>query len=79
MVWGDVSTFLAATGVIYRLDRGKGRYLKISDSSLLAEAEEKAGEPLCVPKEIGCNICGIVFSARTISIDGEEIIQAYGL
>ncbi len=77
---GDFSTFVgAATGNIYRLDLAKIHYQNISEASLLAEAEMKEGRLSRVPEEIKCKICGTVFSARSIQIDGEEIIEAYEL
>jgi hypothetical protein len=77
---GDFSTFVgAATGSIYRLDLGKVQYQQIPEASLLAEAEKNEGRLIRVPEEIRCKICGTVFSARSIPIDGEEIIQAYEL
>jgi hypothetical protein len=79
-VGGDFSTFVgAATGTLYRLDLAKVHYQKISEASLLAEAEKKEGMLSRVPEEIRCKICGTVFSARFIPIDGEEIIEAYEL
>lgn len=79
-VGGDFSTFVGgATGKIYRLDLAKVHYQKIPESKLLAEAEQKEGKLSRVPEEIRCKICGTVFSARWIPIDGEEIIEAYEL
>lgn len=77
---GDFSTFVgSATGSLYRLDLGKVYYQKIPELSLLAEAEKKEGKLTRVPEEIRCKICGTVFSACSISIDGEEMIEAYEL
>ena len=77
---GDFSTFVgAATGAVYRLELGKVHYQKIPEATLLAEAEKKEGRLVRVPEKIRCKICGTVFSARSISIDGEEIIEAYEL
>jgi hypothetical protein len=74
---GDFSTFVgAATGMIYRLDLGKIHYQKFSEASLLAEAEKKEGKLRRVPEEIRCKICGTVFSATRVGIDGEKIIEA---
>lgn len=77
---GDYSTFIgAATGTIYRLDQGKVHYQKIPESSLLSDAQKKEGSLQRLPEEIRCNACGSIFSARSIPIDGEEIIEAYEL
>ncbi len=71
---GDFSTFVgAATATIYRLDLGKLHYRNIPESELVAEAERKEGKLIRVPEEIRCKVCGMVFSARWIPIDGEEI------
>ena len=77
---GDFSTFVgAATDMIYRLDLGKVHYQKISEASLLAEAEKKEGKLRRLPEEIRCKICGTVFSASSVGSDGEEITEAYEL
>ncbi len=77
---GDFSTFVGATtGAIYRLDLGKVHYQKISEASLLADAQKKEGSLSRMPEEITCKICGTVFSASSIPIDGEEVIEAYEL
>ena len=77
---GDFSTFLgAATGTLYRLDLAKAYHLKIPESALLAEAEKNEGRLIRVPDELGCKICGTVFSARSILIDREEIVESYEL
>jgi hypothetical protein len=77
---GNFSTFVGvATGAIYRLNLGKVHYQKIPEASLLAEAEKKEGKLSRVPEEIRCKICGTVFSARSVPVDGEEIIEAYEL
>ncbi len=79
-VGGDFSTFVGAvTGTIYRLDLGKVHYQKIPEATLLAEAEKKEGKLSRMPEEITCKICGTVFSARSIPVDGEEIVEAYEL
>lgn len=77
---GDFSTFVgAATGTIYRLDLWKVHVGKVPEASLLAEAEKKEGRLVRVPEELRCKICGTVFSARSMPIDGEEVIEAYEL
>jgi len=77
---GDYSTFVgAATGAIYRLDLGKVHYQKIPEASLLSEAQKKEGGLRRLPEELACKICGAVFSASSIPIDGEEVIEAYEL
>jgi hypothetical protein len=77
---GDFSTFIgAATGTIYRLDLGKVHYQKIPEVTLLAEAQKKEGRLSRMPEEIRCKICGTVFSARSIPVVGEEVIEAYEL
>lgn len=77
---GDFSTYVGArTGAIYRLDLMKVHYLGKSHDDLLAPALLVEGKVFRVPEEIRCKICGTVFSATTIPIDGEEIIDAYEL
>ena len=77
---GDFATYVgAATGAVYRLDLAKVHYQKLSMTSLLAEAEKKEGRLSPVPDEIRCKVCGTVFAARSIPIDGEEVIEAYEL
>jgi hypothetical protein len=77
---GNFSTFVGvATGAIYRLDLGKVHYQKIPEASLLTEAEKREGRLNRVPEEIRCKICSTVFSARSIAVAGEEIIEAYEL
>ena len=77
---GDFSTYVGArTGAIYRLDLIKMHYSGISLDDLLAPAIQVEGKVYRVPAEIRCKICGTVFSAVTIPVDGEEIIDAYEL
>jgi hypothetical protein len=77
---GELETYIGnESGTIYRLDLGKINYLKQSRSDLLAEALEKEGQLTCMPNEIQCKICGTIFNAKYISVDGEEIIDAYEL
>ena len=77
---GDFSTFVGTTtGAIYRLDLAKAHYQKIPEASLLADAQKKEGSLSRMPEEIRCKICGAIFSARSIPIDGEEVIEAYEL
>ncbi|MDP3070110.1 MAG: hypothetical protein Q8N18_07455 [Opitutaceae bacterium] len=77
---GDFSTFVgAATGAIYRLDLGKVHYQKLPEASLLADAQKKEGSLSRMPEEVRCKGCGTVFSASTIPVDGEEVIEAYEL
>jgi hypothetical protein len=77
---GDFATYVGGvTGSIYRLDLGKVHYQGASVESLLSPAEKKEGNLRRVPEEIRCKICGTVFSARWIPIDGEEWIEAYEL
>lgn len=75
---GDFETYIGAgSGSIYRLDLAKVHYEKKSRADLLSEVREKEGGLTCVPKELRCKICGTEFSAETIPIDGEEIVDAY--
>ena len=75
---GDFETYIGAdSGTIYRLDLGQIHYQGASRSDLLAEAIEREGNLICIPKEIRCKICGTIFSATTIPIDGEELVEAY--
>lgn len=79
-VGGDFSTYVGvATGTVYRLDLAKVHHQGVSTASLLAEAEKKEGRLSPVPDEIRCKICGTVFSAHSIPIDGEEVVDAYDL
>ena len=75
---GDFETYIGSkSGTIYRLDLGQIHYHGATRSDLLADAIEKEGNLICIPKEIKCKICGMVFTASTIPIDGEEMVEAY--
>jgi rubredoxin len=75
---GDFETYVGATsGTLYRLDLGKVHYQKLSREDLLADAFKKETRLICIPKELSCKICGTVFSATNIPIDGEEIVDAF--
>ena len=77
---GDFATYVGAvSGSIYRLNLTKIHYLGISAASLLAASEKKEGRLTCVPEEIKCKICGRIFSERSVSVEGEEIVEAYEL
>jgi hypothetical protein len=77
---GDFETYIGAqSGTIYRLDLGLVHYLHRSKTELLAEAIEKEGKIICIPKEIKCKICKTIFAPIRIGIDGEEFIDAYEL
>jgi hypothetical protein len=76
---GDFSTYIgSATGALYRLNREKIYYQKLSEDSLLAAAIAKEGS-LRNTMEITCKICGEVFSAQHAGLDGEEFVDAYEL
>ena len=75
---GDFETYVGAeSGNIYRLDLGKVHYQGQSRADLLADAMKKEGSLLCIPKDLKCKICGTVFGATNIPIDGEEIVDAF--
>lgn len=75
---GDFETYLGAqSGTIYRLDLTKIHYGKRTRSDLLADATKTEGRLIHVPEEIRCKICGTVFTATSLPIDGEETIDAY--
>ena len=77
---GDYETYIGAeSGAIYRLDLGKVHYQGLSRTSLLADALKKEGRLIHPPAEIHCKICGNIFSASSIPIDGEERLDAYEL
>ena len=74
---GDFSTYVGeATGAIYWLDLAKVHHQGASVESFLSSAEKREGSLRHVPKELRCKICGTVFSALSIPIDGEEFIDA---
>jgi len=75
---GEFETYIGSqTGTIYRLDLSQIHYHGASRPDLLAEAMKREGNLICVPEEITCKICGTVFSATTIPVDGEEFVEAY--
>ena len=77
---GDFATYVGeATGSIYRMDLAKIHYQGISAVDLLAAAQNKEGRLARVPEEIRCRTCGAIFSAQSIPVDGEEVIEAYEL
>ena len=77
---GDFATVRGvATGAYYRIDLAKTHYGNASKSDLLAKVEAKEGGVRHIPEEIKCRICGTTFSAHSIQVDGEELIDAYML
>lgn len=77
---GDFLTFIGTRAEsIYRVDLGKVHYQKMTLDELLLPALQQEESLRQVPKEIHCKLCGNVFSAVSIAIDGEEIIDAYEL
>ena len=73
---GDFATFVgAATGAIYRLDLGRVHYQKISEASLLADAQKKEG---CLRRS-GVRFAAPSFQRVPFQSDGEEVIEAYEL
>ncbi len=74
---GDFETYVGATsGTLYRLDLGKIHYQKMLREDLLADALTKETRLIQIPKELSCKMCGTVFSATNIPIDGKEIVDA---
>jgi rubredoxin len=77
---GDFATYIGArTGAPYRLDLGKVHYQGASLTKLLAPALEREGSLMKLPDEVRCKLCGNVFSAVSIPIDGEEVADTYEL
>lgn len=75
---GDFETYVGATsGALYRLDLRKVHYQKVSREDLLADALGKEKQLIPIPQELRCKICGIVFNATNVRIDGEETVDAY--
>ena len=75
---GDFETYVGATsGTLYRLDLGKVHYQRMSREDLLADALEKEAQLILIPQNLRCKICGTVFSATNVPIDGEETVDAY--
>lgn len=52
-------------------------YQGASLTQLLSPAWQREGALKKVPDEIRCKLCGNVFSAMSIPIDGEETVDAY--
>jgi len=74
---GDFETYVGSTsGTLYRLDLGKVHYQQMTREDLLADALKKETRLISIPKELSCKICGTVFSATNVPIDGEEIVDA---
>lgn len=77
---GDFATYVGArTGAPYRLDLGKLHYQGASLAELLAPALQHEGSLTKLPDEVRCKLCGNVFSAVSIPVDGEEVVDAYEL
>jgi len=77
---GDFSTYVGKrTGAVYRLDLGKVHYQHIPLADLLSPAMQQEGSLVALPQEIRCKLCGHVFSATSIPVDAEEIVEAYEL
>ncbi len=77
---GDFATYIGKrTGAVYRLDRGKVHYQRIPLEALLSPALQQEGSLAPVPQEIRCKLCGNIFSAAPVPIDGEETVEAYEL
>jgi hypothetical protein len=54
-------------------------YQKILLDDLLSPALEREAKLARIPEEIKCKLCGAVFSAISMGVDGEEITEAYEL
>jgi len=77
---GDFATYVGArTGASYRLDLGKLHYQEALLTELLAPALQREGSLTKLPDEVRCKLCGNVFSAVSIPLDGEEEVDAYEL
>lgn len=77
---GDFETYVGATsGRLYRLDLGKVHYQKMSRENILADARKREERLVPIPQELRCKICGTVFTAKNVPIDGEETVDAYEL
>ena len=77
---GDFATYVGAkTGVFYLLDLGKVHYQGASLTELLAPALQREGSLTKLPDEVRCKLCGNVFSAVSIPVDAEEVVDAYEL
>lgn len=79
-VGGDFETYIGSkTGSIYRLNLTKLSYQKESHENLLKEALQLEESLRCIPLEIQCMICGNVFSAASVVVDSELMVEAYEL
>src|SRR5262249_33895016 len=77
---GDFETYVGnTTGQLYRLDLRKVRYQGLQKAALLLQAEQQEGVLRPVPDQINCRICGTIFSARSVAVDGEETLEACDL
>ena len=77
---GDFKTFIGeSTKSIYRLNMEKIQYLKLLESDILKDAKNKEGELRITSQEIQCLICNSKFSASSILVSGEEVIEAYDI
>lgn len=80
---GDFATYIGETTKrIYRVALWKVYYQNQKLDQLIAPAVEIEGGKTKIrriPEEVKCKICGLIFEASTIGIDGEELIDAYEL
>jgi len=77
---GDFSTYIGEnTGAVYRVDLGKIYYQHMSLETLLAPALKVEEKLIHIPYGIKCKICGNVFHGSSMTVEGEEMIDAYEL
>ena len=77
---GDLETYIGTkSGAIYRLDLTKLSYQKESRENFLKKALQLEESLRCIPLEIQCNICENVFSASSVVVDCELMVEAYEL
>ncbi len=77
---GNFMTYVGTrTGAFFRLDLERAHYQGKTLDELLSSAVQREGSLDKVPDKITCKVCGNVFSAVSIPIDGEEVINAYEL
>ena len=78
---GEFSTYVGqTTGALYRVDLLQVHYLGKNLLDLLSPVYAREGGPSHLRsalEQLQCRICGSSFSARSITVDGEELVTAF--
>ena len=80
---GDFRTYIGdKTGTLYRVDMYKAHYKNLTLEMMLLPAvnnESGVANLRNIPDQVKCKVCGSIFAATTITIDGEIEVNAIQL